>query len=105
MYKLAIICPEKLSKGFELTGVKVFTSDSSDRTKDLLFETIEGKQTGLIVLPQEHLESFEERTLKALEKLDFPLIVPIPMIKESEGKPEAYVAQMVRRAIGYEIKL
>ena len=105
MFKLSIICPEKLARGFELTGVEVLTSDSKEKTERLLFETIGGQKAGLVILPQEHLEKFEERALKSLEKLEMPLIVPVPMIQESESTPEEYVSQMVRRAIGYQIKI
>ena len=100
-----MICPEKLAKGFELTGVDVLTSDSKEKTEDLLFKTIEAKQAGLVILPQEHLEKFGERTLKSLEKLEMPLIVPVPMTQESGITPEEYVSQMVRRAIGYQVKI
>ena len=105
MFKLTVICPEKLAKGFELTGVDVFTSDSKEKTERLLLQTIEEKKAGLVVLPQEHLESLDERKRKELEKLDFPLIVPVPMIRETEMTPEEYVSQMVRRAIGYQVKI
>ena len=105
MSRLAIICPEKLAKGFELTGVEVLTSDSMEKTKGLLLQTIEEKKAGLVILPQEHLERFEERTLKHLETLEQPMIVSIPMIQETEATPEEYVSQMVRRAIGYQVKI
>ena len=105
MPNLAVICPEKLAKGFELTGVDVLTSDSKEKTEGLLFEAIEGKKAGLVILPQEHLEQFEERKRKALEELELPLIVPIPMLQEKEVTPEEYVSQMVRRAIGYQVKI
>ena len=105
MFKLTVICPEKLAKGFELTGVDVLTSDSKETTEDLLFQTIEAKKVGLVILPQEHLEGFEERTRKQIEGLDVPLIVPVPMTQESGITPEEYVSQMVRRAIGYQIKI
>ena len=105
MFRLTVICPEKLARGFELTGVDVFTSDSKEKTEDLLFQTIEAKKTGLVILPQEHLEGLEERRRKQIEELDVPLIVPVPMIQESELTPEEYVSQMVRRAIGYQVKI
>jgi len=51
------------------------------------------------------LEQFEERKLKQLEELELPMIVPIPMIQEKGVAPEEYVSQMVRRAIGYQVKI
>lgn len=105
MFKLAVICPEKLARGFELTGVDVFTSDSKEETEEFLFQTIEDKKAGLVILPQEHLEAFEERKRKELEKLEIPLIVPVPMIQGSDIQAEEYVSQMVRRAIGYQVKI
>lgn len=105
MPKLAVICPQKLARGFELTGVEVLTSDSTEKTQGLLLETIESQRAGLVVLPQEHLERFEERILKTLEALEVPMIVSIPMIQEQQIAPEEYVSQMVRRAIGYQVKI
>ena len=105
MFRLAVICPEKLARGFELTGVDVFISDSREKTEGLLFQTIGDKKAGLVILPQEHLERFEERTRKQIEGLELPLIVPVPMTQESNVVPEEYISQLVRRAIGYQVKI
>lgn len=105
MPNLAVICPETLARGFELTGVEVLTTNSKETTEGLLFGTIEGKRAGVVILPQEHLEQFEERKRKTLEELELPFIVPIPMLQEREASVEEYVSLMVRRAIGYQVKI
>ena len=74
-------------------------------TEELLQKLIEEGGRGVIIVPQEHLSDFEPRTLKQLDGLQIPLIVPIPMGEKETTSPEAYVAQTVRRAIGYNIKI
>lgn len=100
-----MICPERIVKGFALTGVETFVSDAGSKTEELLLGLITQKERGFIIIPQEHLADFEPRTLKKLDALQIPLVVPIPMGEKDTTSPEAYVAQTVRRAIGYNIKI
>ena len=105
MYSLAVICPERMVKGFALTGVETFVSDAGAKTEELLAQLLTETDRGVIIIPQEHLADFEPRTLKKLDALQIPLVVPIPMGEKETTSPEAYVAQMVRRAIGYNIRI
>ena len=105
MYSLAVICPERIVKGFALTGVETFVSNAGAKTEELLARLLTETDRGVIIIPQEHLSDFEPRTLKKLDALQIPLVVPIPMGEKETTSPEAYVAQTVRRAIGYNIKI
>ena len=105
MYKLAIICPERIEKGFALTGTETFASDAGARTQEILSELLTQKNWGVIIIPQEHLPDFDPRVLKTLDATQIPLVVPIPMSGKETTSPEAYVSQIVRRALGYQIKI
>ena len=105
MYKLAVICPEQIEKGFSLTGAETFVSDAGPKTETLLEKLLAQTEYGMIIVPQEHLADFEPRMLKKLDALQIPLVVPIPMGSEAILSPEEYVKQTVRRALGYEIKI
>ena len=100
-----VICPERIVKGFALTGVETFVSDAGAKTEALLEKLLAQTEYGMMIIPQEHLADFEPRTLKKLDGLQIPLIVPIPMGEKETTSAEAYVAQTVRRAIGYNIKI
>lgn len=105
LYKLAVICPERIEKGFSLTGAETFVSDAGSKTETLLGKLLAQTEYGMIIVPQEHLADFEPRMLKKLDALQIPLVVPIPMGEKETTSPEAYVALTVRRAIGYNIKI
>lgn len=105
MYKLAIICPERIAKGFALTGIETFVSELGTKTQEHLTHLLTQKELGAVIIPQEHLADFDPRFLKKLDGLQIPLVVPIPMGGKETLSPEAYVAQTVRRAIGYNIKI
>ena len=100
MYKLAILCPERVVKGFALTGIDTFLSEAGSRTQELLETLLEEGGRGVIIIPQEHLADFDPRFLKKVDSLQIPLVVPIPMGGKDTASPEAYVSQIVRRAIG-----
>ncbi len=100
-----MISPDRLEKGFALTGVETFVSDLGTRTQEILSELITRKDIGIVIIPEEHLADFDPRTRKKLDELQMPLIVPIPMERRETASPEKYVSQLVRRAIGYEIKI
>jgi len=105
LYKLAILCPERIEKGFALTGVETFVSNVGSTTQEKLSELLGQKEWGVIILPQEHLDDFDPKMLKKLDSVQIPLIVPVPMGSKDASSPEAYVSQIVRRAIGYQIKI
>ncbi|MFH1858592.1 MAG: V-type ATP synthase subunit F [Candidatus Omnitrophota bacterium] len=105
MYKLAVICPERLEKGFALAGVQTFASDGAGRTQELLLGLLAQKDIGLVLIPQEHLADFEPEIFKKAELLPLPLVVPVPMSGKPTASPETYVSQIVRRAVGYPIKI
>lgn len=105
MYRLAILCPERIEKGFSLTGIETFVSEVGTKTEELLSELLTQKNVGVIMIPQEHLADFDPRTLKKLDALQIPLVVPVPMGGRECVSPENYISQIVRRAIGYNIKI
>ncbi len=104
---LLILAPWGQDIGFRLGGteVKHFTdSDSLNREIEIVLQ--EG-EVGVLALPEGTQTWISENNGKALEKTLFPLIVHYhcPGEWETPMGAEEEVAEIVRRAIGYRLRI
>ncbi len=105
MSNVLIVSPSDFAHGFRLAGLEVREAASPDESERLLRSpAVSGFE--LVVVPQDHYMAYSERFIKELEAREKPLCVPVPMQIGSEKlSPEQYVQDLVRRVIGYQIKV
>lgn len=105
MSNVLILSPADFAQGFRLAGVEVRETASAEESERLLRgPAVAGFE--LVVVSQEHYLAFSDRFVKELEAREKPLCVPVPMQVAGERvTPEKYVQDLVRRVIGYQIKV
>ena len=102
---LALALPD-LANGFRLAGLDTHAVRSQEDTYQTLRRAVDGRTHELIILPQEHFAQFDERQRKELDHLVDQVVVPVPMSNFSEQpSPRNFVSELVRRAIGFQIKV
>ncbi len=107
MYSVVIITDRASSVGFSLTGVEVREA-TSETAAQVLRETIDKGNVGLIAINEDFIKGFDQRMMRIVTESEMPLIIPFPPVVYSEEKrdvEESYAAQLIRKAIGYHIKL
>ena len=105
MSNVLILSPSDFVQGFRLAGVEVRESASPEESERIL-GTSAVAAFELVVVPQDHFLAFSDRFVKELEAREKPLCVPVPMDATGEKvSPEKYVQELVRRVIGYHIKV
>ncbi|NIQ37779.1 MAG: hypothetical protein GTN81_04220 [Proteobacteria bacterium] len=107
MYDVVVITDHASSIGFRLAGVEVRQA-TSETAAEVLRETISAGNVGLVAINEEFLKDFDQRTMKIVTESEMPLIIPFPPIvftEERRDVEESYAAQLIRKAIGYHIKL
>jgi V/A-type H+-transporting ATPase subunit F len=91
--------------GFRLAGVEVEAvapGAEADAARRLLGEP----RTGVLAVEDEVLAAMPGRLLARARARGLPVILPFAMPRgAAEGKGSAYVAALVRRAVGYGVKL
>jgi vacuolar-type H+-ATPase subunit F/Vma7 len=109
LFKILAIVEREVSRGFRFSGVDIKVAESSEHAKKLLLETMGKKDYGIVIIDEGYLKSFDEPTKKMIEDSSSPLIVPVPLEmkwhKNNKKREDSYVREMIRRAIGYRIKI
>jgi vacuolar-type H+-ATPase subunit F/Vma7 len=108
---LRVVCvmSRELSLGFSLTGVEVFPVEDPARALQAVQEFVAGREAGLIVIEERLLEGMADRDREELLDSSVPLVVPLPgelaWRDVEELPPDDYVAELIRRAVGYQLNV
>ena len=92
--------------GFRLAGATVEEVPPGGETaafRRLLAEP----RTGVLAVEEELLRAVPERVLRRAREAGLPVILPFALPRRwgEEGRGRAYVAALIRRAVGYAVKL
>ena len=93
--------------GFRLAGVDAVAAGCPEEAERLLRACIAEGSVSLVLVNQGFLDRFSDATRRRIEKLALPLIIPLPISAtwwKDEPKPD-YVLSLIRRAIGYQMKI
>lgn len=100
---LRAVCRPAVAAGFALAGVQTLEASSAEEAVERLRE-LQGRPDVGLVFIEEDLLGAEARTdgRRAL-----PMLVPVPAPRATDhaDEAEAYVAEILRRAIGYRVRL
>lgn len=109
MAKIIVLTDYDTALGFQLAGVEVMKVVSSEEAATKIRELLKDKEVGLIVLNEEFITDLSEGMQKRIENSNYPVFVPIPVVKhwgrEKEKEREEYILRLIRRAIGYQLKI
>ena len=107
MHRVAVICTETLGSGFKLAGTEVRIVHDVETASRQLRQLLADSNYGLVLLEQELMDGLDERMLRAVDANDVPLVVPFPSLKPEawEQDEREYIQAMVRRAIGFQIRI
>ncbi|MBI5327125.1 MAG: V-type ATP synthase subunit F [Deltaproteobacteria bacterium] len=107
MSKLLVITYPDTSLGFNLAGVEVKETEEGGDITPMLLEIIQAGNYGLLAIEEKLLAKVDEGILKRIRKTGIPVIVPIntPKSWHGEADMESYIARLIRRAIGYQVKI
>jgi V/A-type H+/Na+-transporting ATPase subunit F len=91
-FRLAGAPVEEIEEGHEAERLKALVSDPS---------------LGVLAVEEKVLERVPETLLQRAGREGIPVILPfaVPRVWEEAGRGEQYVATLIRRAIGYHVKI
>jgi V/A-type H+-transporting ATPase subunit F len=93
--------------GFRLAGVEVTAVSGADEAADRLLALLKARESGVVVYNEEYRSALPEKSQTALEESITPVFFAIPVARAGRmGEPrEVYLARLLRRAIGYQLKI
>lgn len=103
--KIAIIGDRDSVIGFRMVGVKEsVVPKTPNETRQALLNYFRDPQMGLIIIT-EPLATEVEDTILEMSESPIPVILLIPDRQGSTGAYESVLKELVRRAVGIEIKI
>ena len=93
--------------GFRLAGIGVRATDTPEELRRSSESLLADPGVRLVLVDESLFGQLPERLQRKLSDSRSPVFVPIPAFRPEERalKPEEYVARLMRRAIGYQIKI
>ncbi len=112
MSELLIITEPGRSKGFKLAGFDALELEEGDDPSKFIDELEAKRESGaqsysLLCIDAETLGRVDSMVIKKIKKKGLPIIIPldIPEVWQGEKETESPIVRMLRRAIGYQIKI
>lgn len=104
MLTITFFTPDDAQPGFALAGFNQQIC-RPDQTAQMLDAFIEEQREGIAAIDERLLKSVPHEELERLEKRWNGIFVIIPAPTEPEEGAEDYALELVRRAIGYHIRM
>jgi vacuolar-type H+-ATPase subunit F/Vma7 len=104
MKKVVFITPSDVRYGFSLTGISQHVGEARD-AEDLITTAKAEQDTGLIIIDERMLKHVAEERLRELEQGWRGILLILPSPVKPPPEVEDYAARMIRRAIGYHVRL
>lgn len=104
MKHVVVMTPPDARCGFALTGVRQRTLVPSQLLADLP-ELLGDADVGLIILDERLASGATQAALREMERRSPGLVVLLPAPEAGARLEEDYVLRLIRRAIGYQVRL
>ncbi len=106
MYKVTVLADPDSADGFRLSGVEVIELKEGQEARETLAKLLDDDTVGIIAISDDFMPFIDERTKNKIEKIYRPIVVEVPSKKRIEvGERGEFLRALIRRAIGFEIKL
>ena len=107
MAELVIIVNKDAELGFRCAGFAVIAATDKDDISGLVEEITKEGKYGIILIEERFLEKIRPPVFKRIKKRGIPIIMPItlPLTWEQREFKESPILRLIRRSIGYQIKL
>ncbi len=106
-YTVRVLASPALAAGFRLAGLFVDEVVDPRDAGDRLLLAAAAPHTGILLVEQALLDAVPEQTRHDVERRAVPILVPVPA-PSWDGAPsgaEDYILDLLRRAIGYRVRL
>jgi len=110
MRKIAFITPRDVEHGFSLTGLAQQIAEPLEM-EETLKKTMEETENGLVIVderlisPGRESKGLSEERLSELEHRWQGILLVLPSPEKPPAEVEDYAARLIRRAIGYHVRL
>lgn len=105
--RIAVIADPEAAQGFRLAGLEAYPAATPEEAKARLEELVQAGRYALVAVDQGLLPEPEQAVERLMRGKDLPVLLPIAGLKDAFQNPdvEGYMRELVRKTIGFDIKL
>lgn len=104
MKKIVFITPKDAEYGFSLAGVTQYISTEKE-AEDTLKKALAEPDAGVIVIDERLTKGIDEEEIQKMEKKWYGVLLILPAPEKPVIEMEDYALRLIRRAIGYHVRL
>jgi V/A-type H+-transporting ATPase subunit F len=104
MKKIVFITSHDAEYGFSLAGVTQYVIDVEE-AENVLKKVITEPDTGVVVIDERLIRGINEERLKEMEERWYGILLILPAPERIGVEEEDYALRLIRRAIGYHVRL
>lgn len=105
--KIAVLTDAETASGYRIVGLEAVTATPHEATRKLV-EMIQSNQYALVAVDQRLLADPNKATERVMRGRSVPVLLSLPNLLDTfsgGGDAKAYMRQLVRETIGFDIKL
>jgi vacuolar-type H+-ATPase subunit F/Vma7 len=102
--KITFITTTDVKYGFSLAGVSQHAVSDAD-AEGTLAKAVQEPDTGLVVLDERLLGVVPAERIQEIERSGQCILLVLPSPEKPPAETEDYAARLIRRAIGYHVRL
>ncbi|RLB39793.1 MAG: hypothetical protein DRH30_09345 [Deltaproteobacteria bacterium] len=104
--RLVVIASPGLSSGFALAGVPVFEATDGIDAARQIDRVVADLNAGVIMIDEPLYDDLPDEARRDLQRSALPVVIPVPgPAWTTESTAHEYIVEILRRAIGYRVKL
>nr|WP_279231072.1 V-type ATP synthase subunit F [Thermus altitudinis] len=105
--KVAVIADPESAQGFRLAGLEAYPASSAEEARARLEELVQAGGYALVAVDSGLLPEPEKAVERLMRGKDLPVLLPFAGLRDAFQNPdvEGYMRELVRRTIGFDIKL
>ncbi len=107
MGRVVALVDEESGVGYRLAGVDVRGVSSADEMDRRAQGLLADPEVRLVILDESLFRELRAPLRRKLEESRKPLFVPVPSfpLRQGTAGPEEYVTRLMRRAIGFQVRI
>ncbi|MBI1919934.1 MAG: ATPase [Geobacter sp.] len=104
MKSVVFITPPDARFGFSLSGV-IQQTVSPEQALETLKTVLDDPETGVVIIDERLLGGIGEERFREMERRWYGVLLILPAPEKLAAEGEDYLQRLIRRAIGYHVRL
>jgi vacuolar-type H+-ATPase subunit F/Vma7 len=107
MDSVVALVDEETGLGFRLAGIATRDVDTPGELAEAAGALLSDADARIVLVDETLFRQLPEPLQRRFEANEAPVFVPVPIFRGRRGAapPEEYIARLMRRAIGYQIRI